>query len=113
MSLQDPVPAAPAIPTARELYDAIMRDIEPELLTKNLTTLRERYKNETSEQKAARLKRYNAAFAQYQNRYSDFILNLNRRVMEYKTTMRIVAERTVRNQENALMKQLETQILSS
>lgn len=106
-------PASPVIPTAQELYDAIMHDIDADLLTANLPLLNEKYKDETPEQRKERTKRYNAAFAQYQNRYSDFILNLNRRVMEFKTSMRIFAETSIRKQESDAMQKIESQILSA
>lgn len=44
------------------LYNAIIRAIEPDLLTCNLDTLDEKYKGESAEEHAARMQRYRDAF---------------------------------------------------
>lgn len=45
------------------LYDAIMAEIEPELTSTMAPTLKQRYRHETAPEKAARMARYEEAFA--------------------------------------------------
>lgn len=49
-----------------EMYDAIMAGIEPELVSTNVKSLPEAYKDETDEQAAERAERYNRAFEAYE-----------------------------------------------
>ncbi len=84
MSLLPPPPVPPAIPTGRELYDALMGHIEPELTTAGRTLLPETYKNETAEDKAARMKRYELAFERCEQSYNDYLQTLDTQVNRYR-----------------------------
>lgn len=53
-----------------ELYDVIMENIEPDLTSKNIGTLDEKYKDETPEQKKARGLRYAEAFALFEQAFA-------------------------------------------
>lgn len=66
------LPQPPPILGGRELYDAIMGQIEPELTTAGLATLDQLYADETPEQKKQRAARYNAAFAEYEKRFKQY-----------------------------------------
>ncbi len=46
----------------REFYDTFMQSVEPDLVTKNIAGLDEKYKNETPEQRKDRSMRYNHAY---------------------------------------------------
>ncbi len=57
-------PANPSTPgTSQWIYNEIMRNIEPDLMTTNLPTHTKKYKDETQEQRLARMKLYDEAFA--------------------------------------------------
>jgi hypothetical protein len=55
--------------TGAVLYDSIMADIEPELLTANIAALTTLVAKETPEQRKARAVRYAAAFTEYEKRF--------------------------------------------
>jgi hypothetical protein len=48
------------------LYDELMAEIEPDLVTANIDGLEEKYKDETPAEAAARAERYNAAYEAFQ-----------------------------------------------
>ena len=79
-----PPPAPPKIPTGRELYDALMSHIEPELVTDVAKTLDEKYKGETPEQHARRMDRYDLAFERYEKSYADYMATLDTQVTRYR-----------------------------
>ena len=64
-------------PTADQVYDRIMKDIEPELLTVSNPTLAEKYKDETPEESQARAERYQKAYAEYDKKYEAYMLEFD------------------------------------
>ncbi|MDD4628935.1 MAG: hypothetical protein PHE68_06160, partial [Candidatus Peribacteraceae bacterium] len=70
----------PAIPKADELYNSLMREIEPELTTDQIPLLMEKYKDETQEQREARMARYNAAFEAYEKALETHVSGLQKDV---------------------------------
>ena len=66
-----PPPAIPTLPTSGEsLYNAIMQDINPELMFPAITGLKEQYQNEPADLSAERARRYRADFEEYVKRYA-------------------------------------------
>lgn len=53
-----------------DLYDVIMETIEPDLTSKNIGTLDEKYADETAEQRKARGLRYAEAFALFEQAFA-------------------------------------------
>ena len=47
------------------LYNAVMLSLEPDLLTRNLPTLDEKYSGESAKQHKSRIQRYKTAFARF------------------------------------------------
>ena len=103
-----PVPAPPApptIPTGRELYDALMAHIEPELTSAQAKTLTEKYKGETPDQHAARMQRYELAFERCQQSYDEYMQTLDTQVKRYRKEAFTHAETQDRSRdENVLTK---------
>jgi hypothetical protein len=56
--------------TMRDIYDMLMFDIEPELMTDMLTTLEDIYKGETRSQRKKRMQRYAEAFHEFGERFA-------------------------------------------
>jgi hypothetical protein len=84
---QTPIPAAPsppAIPTGRDVYDQLMAHIEPDLTTANAKTLMEKYKDETPDQRASRMKRYELAFERCDRSYNEYLQTLDTQVGRYR-----------------------------
>jgi hypothetical protein len=61
------------IPSPDELYDSIMKGIEPELVRANLDNLDALYAADTPAEKEARGKRYDAAFDEYEKQLSHWM----------------------------------------
>ncbi|MEK7137806.1 MAG: hypothetical protein AAB853_06020 [Patescibacteria group bacterium] len=78
-----PTPTPLTIPTGEEIYDALMSQIEPELTSSQLPLLAEKYKDETPDQKEVRRKRYNAAFAKYDELYTAYVADMDARIHRY------------------------------
>lgn len=56
-----------------EIYNGIMREIESELTTAVLPTLKEKYSTETPEEHKARIEKYQKAFVEYDKRYQLYV----------------------------------------
>lgn len=90
-----PLPPIPPNKSGEAIYDSIMQEIEPELMTKVLPTLEEKYKNETPEQKTARAERYTKAFTEYEKRYQAYLLSEESKLRTFKrAAFKGVEERT-------------------
>ena len=99
--------AAPVIPNGEELYDYLMQQIEPELTSSQVHTLREKYKDESAQEKKQRSKRYKAAFATYDEVYKKYMEDLHDQVVAYKRNTMKSLEGKDREREEESMEQLE------
>lgn len=70
----------PVIPTGIQVFDLIMAQIEPDLVSTTVTTLDEKYKDETPAQAKARAERYVKAYEKYEEAYARFTSFMNVRV---------------------------------
>jgi molecular chaperone GrpE (heat shock protein) len=77
-------PPKPILPSAVELYDAIMSEIEPDLMTTRVRFLKEKYGTETIEQATARRARYAAAFKKYEEKMKEHMATLQAQVSAYR-----------------------------
>ncbi len=99
-----PPPAPPAMPlTGRELYDALMMHIEPELTSAQAKTLAEKYKGETPENHAARMQRYELAFERCQHSYDEYMQTLDTQVKRYRKEAFTHAEAQDRNRDEDVL----------
>jgi hypothetical protein len=57
-------------PSGQEIYDALMGQIEPELVSGNLNHLDDRHPGETPEQRRARYRRYDECYAAYDRTFN-------------------------------------------
>jgi hypothetical protein len=115
---QTPIPAGQALPAdaierGKKIYDEIMAQIDPELVTDSLPTLDEKYKDETAEEAEARRERYNAAFAEYDVRYAQYMTDLGGKVKSLQRTVRAGIENDDRQEEQGALQNLESSISSS
>lgn len=106
------VPAPPPVPSGDEVYDRIMGEVEPELMTSQLPLLKDKYKDETPEESRTRARRYTDAFKEYDRRYRQYLL-------EQKSTLRIYQHNLVRSSEDrstgreqGILTDIESQISS-
>lgn len=103
-----PLPALPAVFEGDGLYDHIMAEIEPELISTVYETLDEKYKNETPEQKAERQARYDKAFTEYERRFALYTNEWNGRLRAFQTNVIRSMEEDARNDDSTIMSQLES-----
>lgn len=104
--------AVPIVHNGQEMYDAIMRTIEPELCSEAIPLLEEKCKNETDDQKKARAERYTKAYAEYDKRAAEFFAEVGTQVNKLKRQAFSSAEQKNRSEETAKMQQLESLISS-
>jgi len=107
------MPAKPKIPSGKEIYDGIMREIEPDLVYENLGNLAKAHENEIPEAKKERMKRYSRAFKEYKKQYKAFMETLHREVQAYKKQAVKFLESQSGQKETVEMNNLESLILGS
>ena len=90
---------------AQQLYDALMVDIEPDLLLANIPLLDERYAGETEEERRVRMKRYEEAYKEFDAALATFMGSVR---AEVKTAKR----QSLREKETKERAQEETNLTS-
>jgi hypothetical protein len=103
---------ADAAAQGASVYDQIMAEIEPDLLTNVIPTLETKYAGETPEQAAARSQRYDAAFAEYDKRYAVRMTQMDGQVHTLQKTVRTGIETDERHGEEDTLTTLESTISS-
>jgi hypothetical protein len=73
----------PVIPSTIELYDLLMKDIEPELMSRSVPSLATKYRRETKEEATIRAARYAKAFQEYERRLEAYIGELNASIRKF------------------------------
>lgn len=104
------LPAPPAIPSGEEIYDRIMGQIEPELVTAVLPTLKEKYKDETQEEAKVRAVRYQKAFAEYDKQYAAYLQSQEGALRSYQMNLGRAVENVARSDEAPHLGDLESAI---
>lgn len=96
------------IPNGEDLYNQLMRDIEPDLTTDQIPLLSERYAGETVEEATQRAQRYQEAYVQYEEVYNRYIADLSERVHVYRKSALQSAEQKSRHSEQQHLQDLES-----
>lgn len=95
----------PTLPSAQEIYDSLMKDIEPELLTANIASLKEKYAGESDAERKQRMQRYQRAYKAYDKAYVAYIQNLKTSVNGYrKDALRSVEKRSQARDADLLLR---------
>lgn len=92
----------------QEVYDAIMRMIEPELTSDQIPLLEEKYKDETQEERTKRIEKYNKAFAEYDIAVAAFTSELKSQTEANRRNALSSAERKTRVEEEEKLQQIES-----
>jgi predicted transcriptional regulator len=106
------LPAGLELPSGQDVYDALMSEIEPELTSSQIPLLAKKYAKESASDKAARLKRYNAAYVSYGEAFKKWSDELNQLVIRMKHDAMASAESDDRTLEAADLSRLETSFAS-
>jgi len=97
-------------PTGTELYDSLMKSIEPELLSANVKHLDDAYMNESEEDRKKRYERYTQAYANYDKAYAAWEAGMQKNVQQYRKHAFRSAEAKSRIEEAAALKKIEEAI---
>jgi hypothetical protein len=95
------------IPTGEELYNALMSEIEPELLTFAIPTLEQAHAGETPGEHATRIQRYKEAYRKYDEVYERWMLKFGQLVAQYRRQALKMRETAARSEETQAMDALE------
>ena len=93
--------------TPEWLYDRIMKHIEPDLISKNINKLDEKYKSESKESKELRLESYELAFDLFDIAFEAFEGGILDEVKEWKKALRKRAQEKESVEEEEKMEELE------
>lgn len=102
-----PTSTLPFLVSADVVYDMIMGDIEPELLTSELPFLPERYRAESAEEHANRMARYKAAYAAFDAEFLKRNLGWEHAFRSYRKEALGEQEAANRNVEQCTVQVLE------
>jgi len=108
--MQSPVAA---LPSGKQLYDSLMGDIEPELVSSVIPALAARYAGETPDAHTSRMERYKRAFEEYDRRCAEYLRGLRSDVATFRKQSRKAVEGRQRSAEQAALQTLEDSIFSS
>ena len=100
------------IPSGQEIFDGLMRKIEPELVTSNLPKLDAPYAKETPAQHKKRYARYSKAFMQYKKEFKAWSAKLQKAVAAYKKALFKAAEKHALGDEGNVLADLEAKMQS-
>lgn len=101
------LPNPPVLPTGQEIFDIIMGDIEPDLVSDAAETLDQKYAGESPEQKAGRMARYQAAFAEYDVQYKEYMDAMNAEVNAYRQEALKLTEQNSQKKDETELQSLE------
>ena len=90
-----------------QIYDSIMQEIEPELMSTVIPTLEEKYQNETPEEAKVRKARYDKAFAEYDKRYAAYMTKVEGQVKNLRKQALKQAEQNSRQEDESQLNSLE------
>src|SRR3989344_1364855 len=90
-----------------EVYDGLMANIEPELLSANIPHIDDAYVNESEQDRKVRYERYTAAFAKYDEAYALWEAQLNEAVTTYRRDALKSAEQESRSEDGNALAALE------
>jgi len=93
---------------ADALYDAYMRENEPDLLDENIDSLDEKYANETPEQQAARQARYEQALQGFKALGDEVSVGMEREEHDARRKALKAEEARTRDQEVRKLSSIET-----
>ncbi|HVW67168.1 MAG TPA: hypothetical protein VHA78_05595 [Candidatus Peribacteraceae bacterium] len=107
-------PQPPKILRGQEIYDLIMSQIEPDLVSTQLPLLAQKYATETPEDKKARAQRYNKAFAEYDKKFQEYCDTWDADLRAYKRQAIQTIEKNAREgQETDQLASIEHSLTSS
>ncbi len=105
-------PTPPAVLGGAELYDTIMAQIEPELLSDKLPISRAALESDDAAERAARAARYQAAFEEYDRRFAQYCDKWNEELHSYKRQAVAYIEAAAQATDDAELSSIESSLAS-
>lgn len=105
-----PTSSSVTLPSGTDIYNAIMREIEPDLVTDAIATLGKKYAGESAAQKQNRLERYRSAYQKYDEVYEEWMKKFKSEVTRFKRTAFASAEARSEAEDAKAMADLESQM---
>lgn len=100
----------PLIQDGKEVYDRIMREIEPDLCSDVIDTIDTKYPHETEEENAARMERYKNALIRFQEEYEKYQQQRKEEIRSFgKNLVKSVEQKSVTDEKDT-MSDLESAI---
>lgn len=100
----------PAIITGEQIYNAIMGEIEPDLVTTSGVSTDVRLKGESKAKSTARMERYRKAFALYEKCFTAYVAHLRNESKKSRSATRIATEQKLHDDEAATADRLLSEI---
>lgn len=110
-----PTPIPPPtvqLQTPTEVYDSLMREIEPELLSTELPNLEKRYAKESADARKERYARYDRAFQKYDEGYATYVRGIEEETHNYRRAFLQSAEEESREEDATGLTKLESAFTS-
>ena len=101
------------MPSALDVYDALMGKIDLDLVSVSIPHLRQKYRGEVPEERAARFKRYQESFSKFDDAFLDWNADMQLAVSALRHFSLTSAEAKSREEEANVLKSLESQITSA
>lgn len=92
----------------REVYDLLMAQIEPDLVTASIPGLKAKYKDEKPAERKARGKRYKEAFAKYEKLLGQLVGGIKQHAASSRKQALASTEAKEREAELAKLQQMES-----
>lgn len=102
--------ATPTVASGSEVYDKIMSEIEPDLMSDRINKLEELYAHENEQDKAQRMERYKAAFLKYLKVYEEYQAQQSAAIKQYGRKLVTDIEKESDDAENTHLEDLESAI---
>ncbi len=93
---------------AKQLYDVLMAEIEPDLMLESIPTLDAKYQGETPEDHAKRMKRYEAAYKKFDAEFNAFMAEVNAEVRTTKRSALEAKEQAAQQNDSQALQSLES-----
>ena len=101
-------PMPPPVMNGQELYDRIMGQIEPDLLSTSVDTLTEKYAQESPEERAVRSQRYRAALTAYEAQLATYQQQWDEQLRTYKRQAIAYIEHQTQTNESPQLEDIES-----
>ena len=108
-----PIPTATALPTGEDIYNAIMGQIEPDLVTTSGVSTDAPKPAESDADFTARMERYRKAFGIYEKCFEAYVANLREESRKSRLATRLATEQKLHDEEEAVAEKLLSDMMHS